>query len=321
MVTGAAGFVAFHVIEALLRRQIAVFAVDNFDPFYPAEIKKQNIKDLERIAIECGTPFRFEEIDICDLDKRNVPSIPISAVIHLAARPGVQASIGDPIEWTRVNVLGTLSVLELCRRRKIESLIFSSSSSVYGDDTPSPFSEDAKADHPISPYAASKRAGEMACSTYCHLFGLKVIVLRFFTVYGPRQRPDMAFHKFGRLMLKGDPIPVYDAGPGGGRDYTYASDAALGVLGAWNRISRLKSGSFEIYNLGNDSLVPLQRAIELLARELSVVPKLDVREAEAGDVRFTRADISKARKNLGYDPQISLEEGLSFFADWLKTQA
>jgi UDP-glucuronate 4-epimerase len=310
VVTGAVGFIGSHVAARLLD-DAEVVGIDNFDPFYDRSIKQSALASLSR-----SPRFRFVEGDIREpavlercLDGADV-------VVHLAARAGVRPSIEDPILYASVNVAGTAAVLQGCRAAGVRRVVFGSSSSVYGDDTPAPFREDALALKPISPYAATKRAGELLCETFTHLYGLRIASLRFFTVYGPRQRPDLAIHKFTRLLSEGRPIDQYGDGSAE-RDHTHVGDIVQGVLGAlaWTRSG---TSACEIFNLGESQTVRLDRLISLIADALGVRPDVRTLPAQPGDVRCTCADIAKARAVLGYAPRMDIEDGIHQFVDWYR---
>jgi UDP-glucuronate 4-epimerase len=236
-------------------------------------------------------------------------------VVHLAARAGVRPSLEDPLLYEQTNVRGALTLLEAARRNQVPRFIFGSSSSVYGINSKVPFSEDDPVASPISPYAATKIAGEAACYVYSHLYDLRVVCLRFFTVYGARQRPDLAIHKFASLMSKGMPIPIFGDGTAR-RDYTYIDDIIAGVTSAMN----YDGSRFEVINLGESQTVELRRLVELLERALGIRAIIDKQPQQPGDVPVTYADISKGRRLLGYDPRTKIEAGIERFVDWFKTQ-
>jgi UDP-glucuronate 4-epimerase len=311
LVTGGAGFIGSHLVERLLGRGDRVVALDNFDTFYDPAIKRRNIAAaLQRHADR----FTLVEGDLRDAAALDAvfTSHPIDAVVHLAARAGVRPSIEDPLLYDEVNVRGTGLVLEACRRHGTRRVVFGSSSSVYGNSTDVPFSEDARVDRPVSPYAATKAANELQCHAYHHLFGLDVFCLRFFTVYGPRQRPEMAIHKFARLMLDGRPLPRFGDGRTE-RDYTYIDDILDGVVKALDRVK-----GYGIYNLGESKRVSLSGLIGLLESNLGVKARVEALPEQPGDVKMTCADITRARRDLGYDPQVPIEEGIRRFAAWIK---
>jgi UDP-glucuronate 4-epimerase len=313
LVTGAAGFIGSHLVERLLSRGATVIGVDNFDPFYSPDEKRSNL------AAAASHPcFRLVSVDCADLPEleAGVGNDPIDAVIHLAAKAGVRPSLLDPLGYLRANVMATQSVLELARRRGIGRIVFGSSSSVYGNNAKVPFSEGDRTDEPISPYAASKRAAELLCATHHHLHGTGILALRFFTVYGPRQRPDLAIRKFATLMLQGRSLPLYGDGHSE-RDYTWIDDILDGVLAALAR-TRHVPGEYETINLGGHRTTSLTRLVELLAQALAVEPVIERLPPQPGDVDRTWADVTKARLLLGYVPRTPIEEGIPRFATWMK---
>ncbi len=312
LVTGAAGFIGSHVSAALLDQGFVVHGLDNFDPFYDRATKEENL-----LPLLARNGFSLSEGDI--RDSRVLEGIlDVDAVVHLAALAGVRPSIERPDEYVSVNVDGTARILEFVRSRGIGSLVFGSSSSVYGNNPKVPFSETDPVDRPISPYAATKRAGELICHTYSHLFGISIICLRFFTVYGPGQRPDLAIHKFSRLMSDGESIPMFGDGSTE-RDYTYIGDIVDGVLRAvkW---SLENPGAFEIVNLGESETISLSRMISEIADVLQCEPMIQTFPMQDGDVMRTYADVSKARELLGYSPSVSFDQGIRLFADWFKAR-
>ena len=316
LVTGGAGFIGSHVAETLLRQGNNVAVVDNFDGFYMPAMKRRNVKE---IAL-CGHVALFEA-DICDhgaLDHVFTNCRP-DLIIHLAARAGVRPSIEQPELYERVNVAGALNLLEAARRHQVKAFVFGSSSSVYGEDSPAPFREDNYFLRPISPYAATKLAGESLCYTYSHLYRLNIACLRFFTVYGPRQRPDLAIHKFTSLIENGCEIPIFGDGSTG-RDYTYVDDIVAGVCSAadWCMKQTGKAGRYEIFNIGNSSPVRLNELIAAIERATGKKASCKTLPAQPGDVPLTWADISKAGSILNYRPCIKLEEGLSRFVEWFR---
>ncbi len=310
LVTGAGGFIGAHVCAALLARGQRVVGLDNFDAFYPPSIKRRNLAEL------CSADgFSLVEGDIRDATLvQNLLHDRVEAVIHLAARAGVRPSIAQPVLYEQVNVGGTSTLLEAARQAGVQRFIFASSSSVYGNNEKVPFAETDNVDYPISPYAATKKAGELLAHTYAHLFGLNVTCLRFFTVYGPRQRPDLAIHKFARLIEAQQAIPVFGDGSTS-RDYTYIDDIVDGVLRALDACA-----GYRIYNLGGSSPVTLSDLIAALERALGKKAVIDRRPMQPGDVNRTFADISRARSDLGYNPQTPLDEGLARFVAWLRGQ-
>jgi UDP-glucuronate 4-epimerase len=319
IVTGGAGFIGGHLCARLLEEGHQVTVIDNFDPFYDPALKWETVRTLEIFP-----EFRLVEADICDteqvrsgLQAAGVAASKVDGLVHLAARAGVRPSIEQPAAYARTNVQGTAAVLELTRQLEIEALIFGSSSSVYGNRADVPFREDDQAVNPISPYAANKRAGELLCHAHHHLYGTSIVCLRFFTVYGARQRPDLAIHRFARLMRDGKPIPFFGDGTSQ-RDYTYVDDIVQGVTAAIDLATREK-GIFEIVNLGESDTVTLSRLVDLLGDAMGVTPALDRLPAQPGDVDRTCADITRARQLLGYNPQTRIEEGIPRFVEWFRT--
>jgi UDP-glucuronate 4-epimerase len=311
LVTGVAGFIGSHLTEALLNRGDFVFGMDNFDPFYPEKIKRKN---LETSLKHSGFKFYQESI----LDPKALRLIfeekGITHVVHLAAKAGVRPSIAEPLAYQKCNIEGTNNILEAMRHFDVNKLIFASSSSVYGNNSKIPFSETDNVDNPISPYAATKKAGELICHTYHHLFGMNIFALRFFTVYGPRQRPEMAIHKFTRAIDRNEPVDVYGFGEPK-RDYTYIDDIIQGVLSAIDRVK-----GYEIINLGesqtiltNDLISEIEEALgkKAIRRDLPMQP---------GDVIQTFAEVDKAKKLLDYQPRTSISEGLRKFINWYRSE-
>ncbi len=309
LLTGAAGFIGSHVAEALTARGDAVVGLDNFDPFYPRDVKERNLAGLRGRA-----GFTFVEGDVRDAALVRSLVDGETTVVHLAARAGVRPSIEQPGEYVSCNVDGTVAVLEAARAAAARGFVFGGSSSVYGDSAPVPFREDWAATDPISPYAATKRAGELLCATYAHLFGLHTLSLRFFTVYGPRQRPDLAIHRFTRLMAEGRPVPRFGDGSTE-RDYTWVDDIVRGVVAAVDRV-RTAPPVFDIVNLGGSRTTRLDRLIALIAGALGVTPVIEERPAQPGDVRRTCADVGKAGRLLGYRPLTPVEDGIPRFVRW-----
>jgi UDP-glucuronate 4-epimerase len=310
-VTGAAGFIGSHCCRALLNAGHEVSALDNFDPFYDRRIKERGLAALRPLD-----GFRFLEGDIRDSVAVRTALAGCEAVVHLAARAGVRPSIEQPVLYSSINVDGTVQLLDACREWGIRRFVFGSSSSVYGDATEPPFREDAPAVNPISPYAATKRAGELLCGVYAHLYGMRIASLRFFTVYGPRQRPDLAIHRFTSLLATGRTIQQYGDGSSE-RDYTHVDDIVQGVLGAVRWVGQ-PGAAHEIVNLGESRTVSLNRLISLIAGSLGVEPSIEYLPEQPGDVRRTCADISKAGRLLGYHPTVTIEEGIPAFVDWFR---
>ena len=315
VVTGAAGFIGSHLTERLLSQGHRVVGLDNFDPFYPAELKRRNLE-----AALAHPNFTLVEGDCAVVDDvARAFTQQVDAVVHLAAKAGVRPSIQDPLGYTRANVVATQVMLEACKQHNVKRFIFGSSSSVYGNNEKVPFAEDDPVEHPISPYAATKRTCELICHTYHYLYGIGVLNLRFFTVYGPRQRPDLAIRKFATLMAKNESIPFFGDGTTE-RDYTWIDDILQGVVAAIER-SRTHPGEFEIINLGESRTTSLSRLVQLIADALGVEPQLQRMPMQPGDVNRTFADVSKARRLLGYNPTTPVEEGIPRFIEWFKTCA
>jgi len=313
LVTGGAGFIGGHLCHRLLADGHVVSAVDNFDPYYDRAIKEEGIASLS------GHPsFHFYELDINNTAflQSVIGGPPLDAIVHLAAKAGVRASIDSPVGCAHFNITGTQSMLEFARQMEIKTFLFGSSSSVYGNNKKVPFSEDDAVHKPISPYAASKRSGELIAHTYHHLYGMTVHCLRFFTVYGPRQRPDLAIHKFARQLLSGQPITMYGDGTTS-RDYTYVEDIVGGVVASLHRAHALSDPEYEIINLGGSETTQLKELIAGIGRALSIEPEIERLPMQPGDVKRTYADITKAHTLLGYRPETSIEEGLKKFADWV----
>ncbi|MCH7533386.1 MAG: GDP-mannose 4,6-dehydratase [Gemmatimonadetes bacterium] len=309
LVTGAAGFLGSHLSESLVHAGHRVVGLDSFDNFYDRAIKEQNLSQLR-----AASTFSLVEGDI--RDGATLDSLPsdVSLVVHLAAKAGVRPSIEDPQLYSSVNVDGTWRLLDWMRQRGIPHFVFASSSSVYGNCDVAPFREDLVVDRPISPYAATKLAGELACHTYHHLHDLSVLALRFFTIYGPRQRPDLAIHKFARLMRAGQSIPMFGDGSTE-RDYTYIDDILQGILASIDLLRRSEP-LFEIVNLGESRTVSLHEMIQVLGEEMGVEPAVDQKPMQPGDVERTYADVSKARALLAYEPSVEFRDGVRMFLEW-----
>ncbi len=316
LVTGVAGFIGSHTAEALLRRGTPVVGIDNFDPYYDVAIKRRNVQEIETTAQQAGTSFAMAEGDICnhDLIQELLAEHNVQAIIHLAAKAGVRPSLEDPVGYARTNIEGTISLLEAAQAAKIARFIFGSSSSVYGDAAQVPFSEDQPVAMPISPYGASKVAGETYCYAYHSLYYLPVVCLRFFTVYGPRQRPDLAINKFVRLLSADKPIPKYGDGTSM-RDYTYIADIVRGILTALD-----SDIQWDIINLGSDNPITLNQLIAAIEEVLDKRATIDQLPPQPGDMRQTHADITKARRLLDWEPQITLQEGLLEFVEWWRAK-
>lgn len=311
VVTGAAGFIGSHLCERLLATGVRVTGIDSFDSFYDPGVKRRNLS----ICL-ANSRFTLIEADIRQPEAMaGVLRDGADAIIHLAARAGVRPSIEDPLLYQDVNIHGTCVLLEAARRYKIPKFVFASSSSVYGNSSKVPFSESDNVDFPISPYAATKKAGELLAYTYHHLFGLSVTCLRFFTVYGPRQRPDLAIHKFARLIEQGQPIPVFGDGSMM-RDHTYVADIVDGIVAAVERCT-----GYRIYNLGHSTPISLRDLIVAIETALGKPAHLQRLPLQPGDVERTYADIRLAQAELGFAPRTDLQAGLATFVEWLRTQS
>ena len=310
LVTGGAGFIGSHVCERLLHDGHAVWTFDDLNNFYDPQLKRRNLRDIQSLA----KPFGFVHGDLTNraaLDNL-FDSVKFDQVIHLAARAGVRPSLEEPALYQRVNVEGTVNLLEAARKSGVKKIIIASSSSVYGVNSKVPFSESDPIFSAISPYAASKLACEALGHVYHHVYGMDVAVLRLFTVYGPRQRPDLAIRKFATLIHAGKPIPVFGDGSME-RDYTYITDTLDGIIACTQ-----KEFGFEIFNLGESQTVKLNRLIELLESALGKKAVIDRQPLQPGDVPVTFADITKARARLGYHPQVKIEPGIKLFIDWFR---
>lgn len=309
LLTGCAGFIGSHLLDRLLSENHTVIGVDDFNDYYSIDQKHQNIshnlkhQNFNLIKADIASSNLHQRINALTHQR-------IDTIIHLAARAGVRASIGQPLLYQKVNVGGTLSLLELAKNLRVKHFIFGSSSSVYGNNTPVPFREDAPCDQPISPYTATKRGAELLCYAYHHLYKIPITILRFFTVYGPRNRPDMAAFKFMDSIAKGKPIETYGAGTS--RDYTFVDDIINGIMASIN----LSKPQFNIINLGNSSPVPLRKFIAAIESTVGKKAILRPKLLPPGDVNITYADISRAKKLLGWEPKTNLETGLQLLWEW-----
>lgn len=319
LVTGGAGFIGSHLCEVLLKDNNKVIVIDNFNDYYNPEIKRRNIKEIQEMCID--NKLKLENFKVYEGDIRskefllNVFKNKIDIVIHLAAMAGVRPSIEKPELYYDVNIMGTINLLEECKKNRINKMVFASSSSVYGNNKKVPFSVEDSVDNPISPYAATKKAGELLCHTYHHLYNINFACLRFFTVYGPRQRPDLAIHKFTKLIMKEKPIPFYGDGTTS-RDYTYIDDVMNGIVGAINFINTEKK-VFEIFNIGGDKTVTLKEMVETIEKSLNKKSIINKMPMQPGDVNRTCADISKSTRILGYTPSTKFLDGIQKFVYWL----
>lgn len=311
LVTGGAGFIGSHLVDRLLAERAAtITVVDDFNDFYAPDIKRANVTGHLK-----NDHYRLVQADI--RDRQALDQIfaerSFDCIVHLAARAGVRPSLAQPELYAETNINGTLNLLELARQHNIKQFVFGSSSSVYGINAKVPFSEDDPIRQPISPYAATKAAGELLCHTYSHLYGIRCVCLRFFTVYGARQRPDLAIHKFARLMTEGKSIPVFGDGSTR-RDYTYIDDIIAGVVASID----YDDTDYEVFNLGESQTVELRELISLLERELDTQATIERLPPQPGDVPQTFADITKAQRLLGYNPQTKIEEGIRRFVEWFR---
>lgn len=312
--TGGAGFIGSHLVDRLLAEgDWRVTVIDDFNDFYDPSIKRENVKN--HLA---NAAYRLVEGEICDREtvRELISEIRPECIVHLAARAGVRPSLQQPALYNETNVTGTLRLLEAAREFGVKQFVFGSSSSVYGINSKVPFAETDRINQPISPYAATKAAGELLCHTYSHLYDIRTVCLRFFTVYGARQRPDLAIHKFSKLIWNGQPIQVFGDGSTR-RDYTYIDDIIQGVRAAID----YDRETHDVFNLGESDTIELSRLISLLEENLGKKAVIDRQPMQPGDVPITFADISKARELLGYDPHTKIEEGLKRFTEWFKTTA
>jgi UDP-glucuronate 4-epimerase len=307
LLTGGAGFIGSHFTRKLLDEGHSVDCLDNFNTYYDPVLKRANIQVFLK-----HPAYRLVEGDIVDwpMLQRLFAGRRYDRVVHLAARAGVRPSIQEPMLYEEVNIRGTMHLLELCHQHGVDKMVLASSSSVYGANEKVPFSESDPVDHPISPYAATKKAVELMGYTYHHLHGLSVSCMRFFTVYGPRQRPDMAIHKFARLIASGEPVLVFGDGHSR-RDYTYIDDIIQGLYAAL-----IRCDGYHLYNLGESNTVELLYLIRLLEDALGQKARLEFRPDQPGDVPITYADISLAQRELDYHPTTSIETGIGHFAKW-----
>ena len=311
LITGGAGFIGSHLVDRLLAEGgWRITVVDDFNDFYDPAIKRENVRG------RLGNPdFKLVEADIRNFEALSCAfdGTGFDCIVHLAARAGVRPSLKAPRLYVETNINGTLNLLELARAHGVKQFVFGSSSSVYGMNSKVPFSEDDPIFNPISPYAATKAAGELICHSYAHLYDMRIVCLRFFTVYGARQRPDLAIHKFAKLITAGKPIPVFGDGTTR-RDYTYVDDIIGGVRAAID----YKQSNYEIINLGESQTVELSELISLLEKALDQHAEIDRQPQQPGDVPQTFADVSKAQRLLGYKPQTRIEEGIGKFVEWFR---
>ncbi|HJR15962.1 MAG TPA: NAD-dependent epimerase/dehydratase family protein [Gemmatimonadales bacterium] len=311
LVTGAAGFIGSHVVEALVANGDEVIGIDNFDPFYARAMKERNL-----IEVGQHSSFSFREMDLLDVPEVRGLLTSDTVILHLAAKAGVRPSLADPVGYARANVTGTAAMFEAARQAGVSRIVFGSSSSVYGDSTPVPFREDAPATVPVSPYAATKRAGELLLSSVAPIYQFRAASLRFFTVYGPRQRPDLAIHSFARKMVDGETLTLFGDGSQA-RDYTYCDDIVAGVLAAIDWTATAPIG-VETFNLGGSRSIPTEAMVAEIARALGAEPKIEWAPMQPGDVQQTAADLTKSGTMLGYAPKTPFPEGIRRFIRWFR---
>jgi UDP-glucuronate 4-epimerase len=309
LITGAAGFIGSHLSERLLDEGASVIGIDNFNDFYDPQIKRRNISGCLK-----NDNFQLIEADIRNQAAMDKALKDVEIIIHLAAMAGVRSSISQPMLYCDVNINGTFGLLEAARKNNVGKFIFGSSSSVYGNNEKVPFSEDDNVDFPISPYAATKKACELICHTHHHLYGINITCLRFFTVYGPRQRPDLAIHKFSKLIEQGKPIPVFGDGSMM-RDFTYIDDIIEGIIASMS-----KCKGFNIYNLGESKPISVNDLIGEIEKALGKKAAREYLPPQPGDVNRTYANINKAAMELGYNPSTPIPEGLAKFTAWLRQE-
>lgn len=306
LITGGAGFIGSHLVDRLIE-SANIICIDNFENFYAPSIKRDNVKEHLK-----HPNYKLYEADIRNYDeiRKITGSHKITHIVHLAAKAGVRPSLMNPLEYTFSNINGTMNLLECAREFGINKFVFGSSSSVYGSRKDGPFHEEMRVNKPISPYAATKASGEQICHTYSHLYGIKMVCLRFFTVYGPRQRPDLAIHKFSKLISEGKPIPVFGDGSTK-RDYTYIDDIVAGIISSLS-----KPYIYEIINLGGGETISLNKFISIIEKLVGNKAKITFLFKQPGDVNITFANIKKARKMLGFKPKYNIKEGMKKYIEW-----
>jgi UDP-glucuronate 4-epimerase len=317
LVTGAAGFIGSHLCERLLARGDRVVGLDNFDRFYARAVKENNLEVARSHAA-----FTFIEGDLNDavaVERALACAGPVDTVVHLAALAGVRPSLLEPERFYQVNVMGTLRLFEACARAGRRRIVFASSSSVYGQDSQVPFREADPCGRPLSPYAASKRAGELLAFNHHHLHDAAITCLRFFTVYGARQRPDLAIHKFTRAIARGESIELFGDGSTA-RDYTFIDDIIDGVVAAIDRQATAPAPAFHIYNLGGSRTTTLARLVELISAAVGLEPRIERKPEQPGDMKQTLAEVSLSGRELGYAPKVTIEEGIPRFVEWWRRQ-
>ncbi|ENZ30809.1 hypothetical protein HMPREF1084_03382 [Clostridium butyricum 60E.3] len=319
LVTGGAGFIGSHLSERLLKEGNKVLVIDNFNDYYDPKIKRNNVEEVKQTCMKNN--INLENYKVCEGDIRDIKFLEeifcenkIDSIMHLAAMAGVRPSIQNPALYYDVNITGTVNLLDKCREYSIKQFVFASSSSVYGNNEKVPFAESDRVDNPISPYAATKKSGELLCHTYHHLFDMNIACLRFFTVYGPRQRPDLAINKFTSLILEDKEIPFYGDGTTS-RDYTFVEDIVTGIVSSINYVNR-DDKIFEIFNIGGDKTVSLMEMVETIEKVLGKNAKLNRLPMQPGDVNRTCADITHSKEIIGYNPETTFKEGIKKFIDW-----
>lgn len=319
LVTGGAGFIGSHLSERLLKEGNKVIVIDNFNDYYDPKIKRNNVEEVKQTCMKNN--INLENYKVCEGDIRDIKFLEeifcenkIDSIMHLAAMAGVRPSIQNPALYYDVNITGTVNLLDKCREYSIKQFVFASSSSVYGNNEKVPFAEMDRVDNPISPYAATKKSGELLCHTYHHLFDMNIACLRFFTVYGPRQRPDLAINKFTSLILEDKEIPFYGDGTTS-RDYTFVEDIVTGIVSSINYVNR-DDKIFEIFNIGGDKTVSLMEMVETIEEVLGKKAKLNRLPMQPGDVNRTCADITHSKEIIGYNPQTTFKEGIKKFIKW-----
>jgi len=311
LVTGAAGFIGSHLCENLIRAGKKVIGLDNFDSFYDSSIKENNL-----IYLKSSSNFTFYEIDITKRKELFSIKEKFNVVIHIAAKAGVRLSVESPLKYIDANINGTQNILDLMNQKKCKKILFASSSSVYGNNKNIPFKESQSVSNAISPYAFTKKSNEVQIHTYHHLYNINAICFRFFTVYGPRQRPDLAIHKFFKKILNNEPISLYGNGSTK-RDYTYIDDLVDGIIKGLGYLNE-KNSLYEIINLGNSNPISLMEMVETIYKELHKEKNIAFLPKQMGDVDITHADITKAKKLINYNPKTTFKEGISKFAEWYK---
>lgn len=321
LITGGAGFIGSHLSEELIKKGHEVIAIDNFNDYYDPKLKEKNYMLVQQTAKDYGCFYFLYKGDIRDKDLVNkvFDENHIDCVISLAANAGVRPSIEDPLYYMDVNLMGLANLLEASRYHNIRSFVFISSSSVYGNNKKVPFSEKDAVDNPISPYAATKKAGELLCHTYHALFNMNIVCLRYFTVYGPRQRPDLAINKFTKLIMEDKPIPMFGDGTTA-RDYTYITDIINGTVKALNYVSQKNKHIFDVFNLGGSHPISLKDLIDIIGNTLEKKPQIEKLPMQPGDVNITFSDYSHAKDILEYTPKVKIEEGVKNFVKWYRKE-